>query len=106
MSVASLSNITAMLQRKTLTTDAVGGAVETWANQGNYQIALQPITGTEANRYDREEFDVTNKAYVAGKPDIVLGDRFSIDGNTYLIHAVLNPCSLDRHLEMHLEREI
>lgn len=101
-----MSNKTATVQRSTLTRDAVGGSIETWASDAVYQMALQPTSGSEDDRYGREEYTITHRGYLAGTPDILPDDRLSIDGNTYLIRAVLNPCGLDRYTKLLMEQEI
>ena len=106
MSVASLSNTTAIVQRKTITRDAFGATLESWATSSTISIMLQPLSGTKANEYDREEWNVSHHGYASGAPDIVLGDRLSISSETYLIRAVLDVDTAGSYLKLVLEQEV
>jgi head-tail adaptor len=106
MSIASMSNVTATVQRKTITRDAFGATLESWATSSTESIALQPLSGSKANEYDREEWNVSHHGYASGSPDIVLGDRLSISSETYLIRAVLDIDTAGLYLKLVLEQEI
>jgi SPP1 family predicted phage head-tail adaptor len=106
VSVASMSNKTATVQRKTETKDAFGGLTESWSKSSTIQLNLQPISGRQANDYDREEYEVTHKGFTSGTPDVAPNDRLSIDGNVYIIRAVLNVISMNVLTTILLEREI
>lgn len=106
MSVASLSNTTAIVQRKTLSRDAFGATKESWATSSTISIMLQPLSGAKRNEYDREEWNVSHHGYASGTPSIVLGDRLSISSEIYLIRAVLDVDTAGSYLKLVLEQEI
>mgnify|MGYP004454349409 FL=1 len=106
MSVASLSNTTAIVQRKTLTRDAFGATLESWATSSTISIMLQPLSGAKRDEYQREEWNVSHHGYASGAPDIVLGDRLSISSETYLIRAVLDVDTAGYYLKLVLEQEV
>jgi len=106
LSIAALSNISATVERKTLTRDAFGSSVEAWATSSTQNMAVQPLSGREIDDFSREEYTVSHRGYVSGTPDIVVGDRLDIDGDKFLIHAVLNTDSAGHHLKILMEQEI
>ena len=103
MSVATLSTNTIIVQRKTITQDASGGIVETWANHLTMRASVQPLSARELALYDRETEAITHKIYVSGAPDITHADRIRFKSKTYAIRGVRNPDERDRFLTIHAE---
>lgn len=106
MSIATLSNLTATVQRKTISRDGFGSSIESWGTSSTQKVAVQPVTGKEADSYSREEYSVTHKGYMAGSPDVVVGDRLLISSIKYLVRAALNTDMADHHLKLLLEQEV
>lgn len=75
MSVATLANATYTVERQTVTRDALGGQVRTWAQVLSLDGRVQPRGGTDQVFRGREEELVTHRGYFAGTPDVRVGDR-------------------------------
>lgn len=82
MSVASLANRTIIVERATVTRDAMGGRTPTWATHLRLPARVQPLSAGEAIRSSREDARVTHRAYVPGTPDITTKDRIRVEGST------------------------
>ena len=107
MSVATLANKTFVFQRATITRDAIGGQVETWANVARLRGRVQPLSADDAIRHAKEESLVTHKGYFSGTPDIRNGDRITLStkiDTTYLhVTGVRNIDFADEFLTVEFE---
>ncbi len=100
MSVASLANKSITVQRSTDTAGAFGGKAESWANHLKLQARVQPISGSENFRYNRDLEAVLVNMYVPGAPDVTHKDRVQFRSKTYKIIAVMNTDEVDVFLKI------
>jgi SPP1 family predicted phage head-tail adaptor len=103
VSIVSLAIHTITIERATVTHDALGGEVETWAATGTVSARVQPLSGRETLAYSRETETITHKTYVPGAHDILAKDRFTFRNRTYIIRAVRNTDELDHHMVLECE---
>ena len=111
MSVATLANLAVTVERATVTKDAMGGQIKTWAPVLRTKCRLQPLSASESIRHSKDESVVTHKAYFPGTPNIQPGDRIPITAKPiatetdYLyVTGVRNINYLDQFLTVELEK--
>ena len=103
MSVASLSNRTVQFERATITRDATGGRIQTWADSVRVKCRIQPLSGADVIRHSKEDMSVTHKAYTSGTPDIQPGDKFTLGSRTLFVQAVRDIDMLGRYTTLECE---
>lgn len=100
MSVATLANTMVTVQRRSNSTDASGGVVQTWTAHLNLRARVQPLSAFESARFGSDTETITHKVYFPGVPDIKHSDRLQYTDRlgrlrTLEIRGVRNTDELD-----------
>lgn len=87
MSLATLLNQTATIQRATYGTDSLAGRTETWTNVGTIRCRLRALSARERPMMGSDGTEITHRMYCS-PTDITERDRVVIDGTVYEVAAV------------------
>lgn len=88
MSLSSLCNQTADIQRPTYAADAYGGQTATWATTyDDIRISLQPARGKVIEEFARLSMQITHVAYTGSTVSLKAGDRLVCNSKNYLVQA-------------------
>lgn len=89
MSLLSLCNLTADVQRSTTTAQAGGGQSRAFTNvYTGVACCVQPTTGRASqNFHGKAEMDVDHNIYFPQQLSLRVNDRVSVDGTYYLVKA-------------------
>ncbi len=90
------------LHRATLTPNAIGEQVKSYALEATFPGRLRPMTGKEAESADRKTLTATHRVY-CGARDIRQTDRMIIGGRTYEVRFVSDPMSAGEFLQVDCE---
>lgn len=105
MSVETLFNSNARLEKRTQTLDAFGGIQESFAVSQSFACRIQPSNANEQNLYNREGMVVTAKAYVSHRLVANVTDRVKFGDRTFLIRGITNPDEADLYKILYLEEQ-
>lgn len=100
---ASLLNNTFTVERRTRTSDGMGGWVIAYAPAGSYKGRMRPASSAERDVADQQQRNLTHVLYVVGTADIQRGDQVTGDGVTVHVLGVREPSRSDHHLEIDCE---
>lgn len=103
MSLASLANQTATVERLTTTTDSWGGPVRAWSAVTTAKCRVQPVTGVDSIVQARPDLRISHRVYFPGSPDVQAGDRLKVDGLTLYVEVVRDIDRLRRLLTVDCE---
>lgn len=86
MSLATLCNLTADIERPTYTADAVGGQTATFAVQyDDVPGRLHPISGRMLEYFAKRSMHVTHVFYTPVEVTVLAGDRLVIGSSYYVV---------------------
>lgn len=100
-------NVTATIQSKVTTKNAIGEQVETWSDCGTVLGWLDYMSGDSGVENFRGRIQETTHIFMCDAsrwPEGLPGDlRLVINGAAYTVLLVDNPMGLNQHLEVYLE---
>lgn len=79
-----------VIQKKTLTTDGMGGSTESWATHATVRAAIWPVSATERVANQQIEHEITHKIRIRYLSTVVPSMRISFDSRTFEIVSVVN----------------
>lgn len=79
---------TAIIRRRTFTSDGGGGGTATWGTAGTVACRIGPLNGSEREIADRISAEATSVLTVPVGTDIGTADRVVSDGRTYNVAAL------------------
>lgn len=99
-----------LFQRETAAADVYGNETDgTWADLFTVWGRFKPGRAREQSEAGRPEAQVAGVLTVRSSTDtrtLTAGDRCTIRGETYQIHAITNPDQVDRYLAIEVERGV
>lgn len=91
------------IERVTLTQDAAGQPVESWAPLATVWAAVEPLNGREYFAASSAQSEVTTRIRIRYRPGLTSADRVNHDGALHNIRSVINPNSKGRELVLMCE---
>jgi len=79
------------IQTKTITTDAFGGPVETWATFATVWAAVEPLQGRELEKAQAIRAEISTKISMRYLVGLDTSDRITHGGKYYNILALIDP---------------
>lgn len=79
---------TAIIQRRTFTSDGGGGGTAAWSAAGTVACRIGPMNGSEREIANRISAEATSILTVPVGTDIGTADRVSVDSRTYNVAAL------------------
>lgn len=101
--IGHLLNVEVGVSRRTVTRDAFGGSVESFATVSTERVRLQPMKASEADLYSKEGVTVTHKAFFNYGANVQARDRLSAFGSTFIVRTIMNPDYEDKFLVANVE---
>jgi len=107
MSITSLFNNIFMIERRTRTSDSVGGFTIGYSTlDAAVEGRIRPASSREKEVAAQEGRDISHVLYVAGDEDIARGDRVTVGDLVVEVLGVREPSEAGHHLEVDcLERQ-
>jgi len=102
MSIEKFFTTGITVQRRTITRDAAGGTIETWADHLSISGRIRQLSGDDRLSADKDTVFATHRMYCM-LADIVETDRVVFSGITYAIKFIENPMLYGRFLQIDLE---
>ena len=88
MSIRSMMNQRARVERQTATQTATGGAARTWTvTHRELPVRIQPMNATLAVDRQRAGMRITHKAYTPANVSLAIEDRLIVDGRAYTVRG-------------------
>lgn len=94
------------VSRLTVTSDGVGGSVETWATIGTYWAKVKAVSGTENNQGDNISAVAEYQFTFSNRLDIKESDKLIYNGVEYNIKAKLPNSRMDLYMDIRAERGV
>ncbi len=89
MSLRSMCRSRVTVQRQTVTKDASGGMVQTYADLYTDRACdIQPASGRVREQYMQQNLAVSHTIYLADAITILPGDRLVSNGHTFLFQGL------------------
>lgn len=101
--IGHLLNVEVVVSRRTVTRDAFGGSVETFATVATERVRLQPMKAAEADLYSKEGVTVTHKAFFNYGSNVQARDQLAAFGSTFIVRTIMNPDYENKFLVANVE---
>ena len=98
--IESLFNNTFTLERRTRTSDGMGGFTIGYSSQGTVSGRIRPASGREREVAAQEGRVISHVLYVDAATDIARGDRVTVDDLVVAVLGVREPSKAGHHLEV------
>lgn len=94
------------LQRKSLTSDGVGGSVVAWTEYATPYAKIKPKSGGEKIYLNRLNASGLSTVVMRYRDDVQESDKLVFRGDEYQIRSVINVEERDRYTELTIERGV
>ncbi|SJZ65304.1 phage head closure protein [Consotaella salsifontis] len=88
----------ALLQRKLIGSDGMGGAEESWSEVAELSVHVEPVTMAPGERLDQHEAILTHRVICRARGDIERGMAFAVGSRRLTILSVHDPDESGRYL--------
>lgn len=106
MSIRSLMNLRARVERGTATRTATGGPTRTWAvTAREVPMRIQPLSANLVVEFSKAGMRVTHKGYSAQSLTLTVADRIVVGGVTYEVRGFTDTDLAGRLRVAWLERQ-